>query len=220
MTVLLLIRHATNDFVQAGRLAGWTPGVHINAQGQREADALARRLNDVSIHAIYSSPLDRAVDTAKAVAQCQHLEVQIVEDLGEGRAGDWTGKTVKELEQTEEWKQMQAHPVGFHLPGGESIDEVQKRMVNAIDAIVARHPKQVVAVFSHADPIKSVVAYYLGMDLNQFNKIAINTASTSVFFFGERGPVLFRLNDSAKLPSFKPEKEDEQDKEKEERKEQ
>lgn len=217
MTVLLLIRHATNDFVQEGRLAGWTPGVHINAKGQREADALARRLNDVSIHAIYSSPLERAVDTAKAVAQCQQLDVQIVQDLGEGNPGAWTGKLVKDLQQTEEWKQMLAHPVGFRLPGGESIDEVQARMVHAIDALVAQHPKQVVAVFSHADPIKSVVAHYLGMDLNQFNKIAIDTASTTVFFFGENGPVLFRLNDSAKLPSFKPDK---SEKEKDERKEQ
>lgn len=206
MTTLLLIRHASNDFVKEGRLAGWTSGVHLNAQGQREADAVARRLAKIPIHAIYSSPLDRAVETARAVAQCQHLEVNVVEALGEGRIGDWTGKTVRELEKTEEWKQMLAHPVGFHPPGGESIDEVQKRMVAAIDEIVAKHPHQVVAIFSHADPIKAVVAHYLGMDLNQFNKIVINPASVTVFSFGERGPVLFRLNDSDKLPSFKPEK--------------
>ena len=218
MTILLLIRHASNDFIKAGRLAGWTPGIHLNAQGQREADAVARRLANIPIHAIYSSPLERAVETAKAVAQCQHLQVQVVEALGEGRAGDWTGKTVKELEKTEEWKQMLAHPVGFHLPGGESIDEVQTRMVAALDEIVAKHRDQVVAVFSHADPIKSVVAHYLGMDLNQFNKIAIDPASVTVFFFSERGPMLYRLNDRDKLPSFKPQIEKKQN-ENDERKE-
>ncbi len=206
MTILLLIRHASNDYLKAGRLAGWTPGVHINAQGQREADALARRLAHISIHAIYSSPLERAADTAKAVAQCQKLDVQIREELGEVHAGEWTGKTVKELEETEEWKQMLTHPVGFHLPGGESIEQVQQRMAAAIDEIIAQHPKQVVAVVSHADPIKAAVAHYLGMDLNQFNKIVIEPASVTAFLFGERGPVLLRLNDSSRFPSFEPEK--------------
>lgn len=211
MTILLLIRHASNDYLKDGRLAGWTPGVHLNAQGQREADALARRLNHISISAIYSSPLERALDTAKAVAACQKLEVHVREELGESRAGEWTGKKVKELDGTEEWKKMQAHPVGFHPPGGESIDEVQARLVAMLDAIVAAHPQQVVAVFSHADPLKAAIAHYLGMDLNNFNRIAIGPASVTVFFFDEHGAHLFKLNDGAKLPAFKPEPEKKQD---------
>ncbi len=208
MTILLLIRHASNDYLKDGRLAGWAPGVHLNAQGQREADALARRLNNIPIAAIYSSPLDRALDTAKAVAACQKLEVHVREELGESRVGEWTGKTVKELEGTDAWKQMLQHPVGFHPPGGESIDEVQARIVVAIDAIVAAHPKEIVAVFSHADPLKAAVAHYLGMDLNNFNRIAVGPASVTVFFFNEHGAHLFRLNDSDKLPAFKPETEE------------
>ncbi len=217
MTILLLIRHASNDYIKEGRLAGWTPGVHLNAQGQREADALARRLNHISISAIYSSPLERALDTAKAVAACQKLEVHIREELGESRIGEWTGKKVKELDGTDEWKKMQAQPVGFHPPGGESIDEVQARLVATLDAIVAAHPKQVVAVFSHADPLKAAVAHYLGMDLNHFNRIAIGPASVTVFFFDEHGAHLFRLNDGDKLPAFKPEPEKKQDQKEEEK---
>jgi probable phosphomutase (TIGR03848 family) len=207
MTILLLIRHATNDYVKDGRLAGWIPGVHLNAQGQREADALARRLDHISIHAIYASPLERAVDTARAVAQCQKLDVQIREELGEVRPGQWAGKAIKELEQTNEWKQMIEHPVGFHLPGGESIDEVQARMVSAVDSIVAGHPDQIVAVVSHADPIKATIAHYIGLDLDRFGRLTIDPASVSVLFFGERGAALYRLNDGDKLPAFKPEKE-------------
>ncbi|HEX7592722.1 MAG TPA: DUF3090 family protein, partial [Anaerolineae bacterium] len=217
MTILLLIRHASNDYIKEGRLAGWTPGVHLNAQGQREADALARRLNHIPISAIYSSPLERALDTAKAVAACQKLEVHIREELGESRIGEWTGKQVKELDGTAEWKKMLAHPVGFHPPGGESIDEVQARLVATLDAIVAAHPKQVVAVFSHADPLKAAVAHYLGMDLNHFNRIAIGPASVTVFFFDEHGAHLFRLNDGDKLPAFKPETEKKQDPKEEEK---
>jgi len=215
MTILLLIRHASNDYLKDGRLAGWTPDVHLNAQGQREADALARRLNNIPIAAIYSSPLDRALDTAKAVAACQKLQVHIREELGESRVGEWTGKTVKELEGTEEWKQMLAHPVGFHPPGGESIDEVQTRIVAGIDAIVAAHPKEIVAVFSHADPLKAAVAHYLGMDLNNFNRLAVGPASITVFLFNESGAHLFRLNDSDKLPAFKPETEEKKERKEE-----
>ncbi len=206
MTVLLLIRHATNDYVTQGRLAGWTPGIHINAKGQREADSLAKRLNDVPIAAIFSSPLERAVDTAQAVALCQKLEVQVREELGEFRVGEWTGKHIKELEGTETWKQLQSKPAGVRLPGGESIDEVQKRMVHAIDAIVQAHPKQVVAVVSHADPLKATIAHYMGMDLNDFQRIIINPASVTIFLFDEElKPALFCLNDTGTLPDFRPE---------------
>ena len=206
MTILLLIRHASNDYVKDGRLAGLTPGVHLNAQGQREADALARRLNHLSLHAIYASPLERAQETAQAVAQCQKLEVQICRDLFEVDVGEWTGKAIKDLEETDAWKQMQEHPAGFRFPGGESNDEMYARMVKAIDAIVAAHPDQIVAIVSHADPIKIALAHYLGMDLNQFNRLVINPASVSVLIFGERGAGLFRLNDTGVLPAFKPEK--------------
>ncbi|MCL5952755.1 MAG: DUF3090 family protein [Chloroflexi bacterium] len=211
MTILLLIRHASNDYVKQGRLAGWTPGVHLNAEGQREADALARRLAHLPIQAIYSSPLERAIDTARTVAACHRLDVEIRPQLGETQTGEWTGKLITELNGTETWKKLQSHPVGVHLPGGESIDEVQGRIVPAIDAIVAAHPNEIVAVVSHSDPLKAAIVHYLGMDLNQFQRLVISPASVTVFFMGEGGPVLFRLNDSDRLPALraKPEKKQE-----------
>ncbi|MBI3740875.1 MAG: histidine phosphatase family protein, partial [Chloroflexi bacterium] len=190
MTILLLIRHATNDFVKEGRLAGWTPGVHINAEGQREADALAARLAHLPIRAIYSSPLERAVDTAQAIAQCQKLDVQIREELGETQTGEWTGKLIKDINGSETWKKIQTQPVGVPLPGGESIDQVQARLSQSIDAIIAAHPHEIVAVVSHADPLKAAIAHYLGLDLNQFQRIAIDPAAVSILFFGGERPTL------------------------------
>jgi probable phosphoglycerate mutase len=206
MTILLLIRHASNDCVKEGRLAGLTPGVHLNAQGQREAADLARRLNHVSLHAIYASPLDRTRETAQAIAQCQKLDVQICDGLIEVDVGEWTGKLIKDLEPTDAWRQLIAQPNAFRFPGGDSIPQVQTRIVAAIDAIVAAHPDQVVAVVSHADPIKLALAHYLAMDVSQFNRIVINPASVSVLMFGARGAALYRLNDAGALPTFKPEK--------------
>ncbi len=204
MTILLLIRHATNDYVKAGRLAGWTPGVHLNAEGQREAGALARRLAHLPLRAIYASPLERAVETAQAVAACHKLDVRIREALGETQMGEWTGRLIKELQETETWKKFLAQPVGIQLPGGESIDQVQTRLVAAIDEIIAAHPHQIVAVVSHADPIKAALSHYLGLDLNNFQRLAIDPASVSVVFFGEQRPVLYRLNDKGDLPMLDP----------------
>ncbi len=200
MTILLLIRHAHNDYLKEGRLAGSLPGVHLNPEGQRQAQATARRLAHTPIAAIYSSPLERAVETARAIAAPHQLNIQIREELSEIRIGEWTGKTIQELQETKVWKQMQAHPVGVAMPGGESIDQVQKRMVAALDAIVAAHPHQIVAIVSHADPLKAALAHYLGMDLNTFQKIAIEPASITILAFDARGATLLRSNDSEEFP--------------------
>lgn len=215
MTVLLLIRHASNDFIKDGRLAGRTPGVHINAQGQREADDLARRTAHLPIQAIYSSPLERALDTANAVANCHKLPVTVIEGLLETEAGEWTGRKISELNGTDTWKAIQSKPVGVKLPGGESIDEAQARMVAAIEEIRQAHPRGMVAVVSHADPLKSVIAHYLNWDLNNFQRIAISPASVTVLMLNDKGAALLRLNDTGPLPKFQEPKENPQEPESE-----
>ncbi|MGB8645451.1 MAG: DUF3090 family protein [Anaerolineae bacterium] len=204
MTVFILIRHASNDFVKEGRLAGRTPGVHINGLGQREAEDLARHLDPVPLEAIYSSPLERAVDTANVVAACHHLDVQIREGLGEGHIGDWQGKLIKELQDTDTWKAMQQNPVGVHPPGGgESIDEVQKRLVATAEEIRRNHPEGVVALVSHADPLKALIAHYLKWDLNNFQRIGISPASASVLVVGDDDKAhLLVMNYRGELPKF------------------
>lgn len=199
MTILLLIRHASNDYLKENRLAGLLPGIHLNEQGRREADALARRLESVALDAIYSSPLERARETAHAVAQNRKLDVQIRADLTEVNVGDWENKTIPELQTTDAWKQMQARPLDFCFPNGESNAAMRARIVAAIDALVAAHPDQIIALVSHADPIKIALAHYLGMDLDQFNRIVIDPASVSVLRFGKRGAMLYRLNDTGQL---------------------
>lgn len=211
MTILLLVRHASNDFLKEGRLAGRTPGVHLNAQGQREAEEMARRTAHIPIEAIYSSPLDRAVDTANALASCHSLPVQIVEGLLEGDAGEWTGKKLSELNGTDTWKAIQTKPIGVKLPGGESIDEVQTRIVAAIERIRGAHPDGIVAIVSHADPLKSVIAHYLNWDLNQFQRIAISPASITVLSVDDKGAALLRSNDTGPLPKFEKPKQQEPD---------
>lgn len=203
---LLLIRHATNDWV-GERLAGWTPGVQLNKEGRAQAAALARRLADVPLAAIYSSPLERTMETAQPLAEAHSLTVQVREGLGETRYGLWTGRALKELKEEDLWLVVQVYPGGARFPEGESLRETQSRMVAALEAIRDSHPGQSVAVVSHSDPIKMAVAHYLGLPLDLFQRLVINPASVTVLAFTRFGPRLLLLNHVESLPSFKIEEE-------------
>jgi len=205
---LLLVRHALNDWV--GKcLAGWTPGVHLNDEGRAQAASLAQRLAAVPLAAVYSSPLERTLETAQPLAEAHDLTVEVREALGEIRVGDWTGRALKELKDEALWPVVQIYPGGARFPGGESMREVQDRMVAQLDAIREAHPGQTVAVVSHADPIKMAAAYYAGLPLDLFQRLSISPASVTAFAFTRFGPRLVCLNHTESLPSFEIEKEEE-----------
>jgi probable phosphoglycerate mutase len=196
-TTLLLIRHAQNDWVRTGRLAGWTPGVHLNDEGRRQAEALGSHLASAKLQAVYSSPLERAVETAEAIAShYPGLQVCLAEGVGEARYGEWTGKTLRQLSRTRLWQVVQHAPSQARFPGGESIREIQARAVGALEEIVQRHPGASVAVVSHADVIKAVVAHYAGMHLDLFQRVMISPASISVIAVGSGEPRIIRVNDT------------------------
>ena len=201
MMNLLLIRHAQNDWV-GKKLAGWTPGVHLNEEGCAQAEALARRLAGVPLAAIYSSPLERALETAAPLAEARGLRVQVREQLGETRFGTWTGRSLKELKEEDLWPVIQVYPGGARFPGGESMREVQARIVADLDAIRDTHPDQTVAIFSHSDPIKMATAHYLGLPLDLFQRLAVSPASVTAFSFTRFGPRLVVMNHVEPLPSF------------------
>jgi probable phosphomutase (TIGR03848 family) len=198
-TTLLLIRHARNDWV-GDRLAGWTPNVHLNDKGRAQAEALAQRLADQPITAVYTSPLERAVETAQAIAALHQLDVQIREGVGEVQYGEWTGKSLKELAKEDAWRVVQFYPSGARFPGGESMHEMQARAVAEVDAIVAAHPSETVVVVSHADVIKAALAHYMGLHLDLFQRLVVSPASLNVFTFTPMGPRLVCLNDTAHNP--------------------
>jgi probable phosphoglycerate mutase len=147
-----------NDWV-SGRLAGWTPGVHLNEAGQKQVQELGERLRSFPLAAVYSSPLERAVETANAVAAPHGLAVEIIEGVGEVRYGEWQGGDLKELSQHEMWPGVQFYPSGTRFPGGETLGEVQMRAVTTLNELCARSPRQMIAVVSHADLIRLVSAY-------------------------------------------------------------
>jgi probable phosphomutase (TIGR03848 family) len=188
ITRVLLIRHATNDWITSGKLPCRTAGVHLNERGRSEAEALAERVASLPIKAIYSSPLERAMETAQAVATRLNLPVQVVDGVQETDCGEWQGQVIEELAKTDLWRVIQSYPSGFRFPGGETFTNIQARMATAIDGLRAAHPGQLIAVFSHADPIKVAIAYYAGIPLDLFQRLSISPAAISEFAFSTYGP--------------------------------
>ena len=203
MTLLLLIRHGANDWVH-GRLAGWTPGVHLNDDGRSQAAATAARLARLPLDAIYTSPLDRTVETAQAIAGPRGMPLRLVDGLGEVKYGEWQGAELKELYKHELWPGVQFYPSGTRFPGGETLGEAQVRMVATLDALRAQHPNGVIAVVSHADIIKLAVAYYIGMHIDLFQRLEISPCSATALLFTRMGPRLLAYNDIGSLEHLKP----------------
>jgi probable phosphomutase (TIGR03848 family) len=197
-TQLLLIRHGLTDWV-GHRLPGWTPGIHLSEQGRQQAETLAQRLASLPIEAIYASPLERTVETAEAIAAPHGLNVQLRENLGELRIGEWTGQAIEDLAKKEVWLAIQFYPSGADIPGGEMMHEMQARVVAELDAIRKAHPGATVAVVSHADVIKAAVAHYIGLHLDLFQRLAVYPASLTAFRFNKFGPRLVLFNDSGTI---------------------
>jgi broad specificity phosphatase PhoE len=196
MPLLLLIRHGENEFVKTGKLPGHLPDIHLNERGQKQAQALGEALKDVPLRAIYSSPLERAMETAEPIATSHQLEIVQEPGLRDANVGKWEGKSLKVLRLTNAWKVVQNSPSRFHFPEGESFMDLQTRIVNVLEGLVKKHnkPKDIVAVVFHADPIKLAVAHFLGLPLDHFQRLSCDTGSVSALYVGEMGANLIKLN--------------------------
>ena len=200
MTRLLLIRHGHNDWADK-KLAGRLPGIHLNEHGLQQAKELVERLAPLKISAIYASPLERTVETAQPLAKARGLRVFRMSGLIEVDYGEWAGKSLKVLTQKKEWRIIQVAPSAFRFPDGESLREVQHRAVATIEKIALAHPKETVVLFSHGDVIKSIVAHFSGIALDNFQRIGVSPASISVIELGPFGARINRLNDTGPFQS-------------------
>lgn len=217
MTTLYLVRHAANNLIHEGRLAGWLPDVHINEEGHQQAEQMAKRMEKVVLDAIYASPLERAIETAEYLARPRGIEIIRREGLGEIKLGEWEGGKIEELAKTDAWRLFQILPSGSRPPGGEQGRQLQARAVDEVETICAAHPDGTVAIVSHADTIKAIIAHYAGIHLDLFQRIVISPASVSVIWMGMWGPRLLRLNDAGPLEQVESPKPAEKPEEKEEK---
>ena len=179
MARLLLIRHAPTP--ETGKkLTGRLPGVSLGAKGEEIAQRTAARLVEAPIGAIYTSPITRTAETAAIVATPHGLTPIVDEGVQEVDFGAWQGRSLAQLRKLKLWGQVITTPSQARFPDGESFPEMQTRAVSACNAIAAKHAKQTVAIVSHSDVIKAILAHYLGQPLDTFQRIMVSPASVSV----------------------------------------
>lgn len=195
-TTLLLVRHGAHDRldrVLCGRMAG----VSLSETGRAQADALAARLGDRPIAALYASPVDRARETAAPLAARLGLDAVEAEGLAEIDVGDWAGRSFADLGDDPVWSAWNSVRSVTRPPGGETMLEVQARAVGWVEAVRPGHPGQTIAAVSHSDVIKAVLAYYLGLPLDHLGRLEVGPASTSTLVVGDWGARLHALNEAA-----------------------
>jgi probable phosphomutase (TIGR03848 family) len=210
VTTVLLVRHGRTAANADGVLAGWTPGVVLDEQGQEQAHTVADRLADVRFSAILTSPLERCRETADTIALRQRpdLPIHTEVDLAECRYGEWTGQSLEVLAKDPLWETVQHHPSGVTFPGGESMAAVQHRAVTAIrrwNARLGEHASYVAV--SHGDVVKAVLADALGMHLDLFQRIELEPCSVSVVRYLPERTFVARMNDvGGDLSMFSPQR--------------
>jgi len=212
MSTVLLVRHGLTAMT-GPVLAGHTPGLHLDDRGRKQAAALAARVGVLPLRAIVTSPLERCVDTADEIARVQAEQGRgperfVDERIVECRYGDWTGKPIKDLAKDPMWKVVQSQPSAARFPGGESLQEVSARAIEAVRDWDARLGEDAIWVAcSHGDVIKAILADALGLHLDQFQRIVVDPCSVSVVRYTATRPYVLRSNDvGSPLDPFVPPK--------------
>lgn len=191
-TVFHLVRHGSHDLL--GKVLVGRGPVSLNAAGQAQAEAVAAMLETAGLAAVFSSPRERAVQTAGPIATRAGLEVTIDPDLDELDLGEWTGARFGSLHDDPRWRAFNLFRGGTPVPGGEDMLAVQARAVTSVLRLRAAYPGNALAVVSHADVIKAVLAHFLGMPLDLMRRLDIAPASRSVVTVYQEDAVVQAVN--------------------------
>jgi broad specificity phosphatase PhoE len=204
MTIFYLVRHASCDGL-GEKLWGRTAGICLNERGKTEAwqaaerFSLAERLTGAKLDAIYSSPLERALETAEAIARVAKLEVRQSAALNEIDFGDWSGKSLKALADDERWQRFNRQRSVTKIPGGESFLDVQARIVAELELLSTEHADGRIAIVSHADVIKAAVGYATGTPIDLLQRIEISPCSVSIIALDKREVKVWAVNSRCEL---------------------
>ena len=181
MTKLILVRHGETDWNRVNRIQGWLD-IPLNEEGIKQAEKLAKELSGMKIKAVYSSPLQRALQTARAVAGEYRLEIKKIPDIKEINFGEWQGLLVSEAKR--KYKKLYAQwlhePLEVTPPGGENLEEVSRRVENACRKIVGNHPRETVCLVTHKVTASLIKCHYLNLDRNRLWELLPGNATWEI----------------------------------------
>jgi broad specificity phosphatase PhoE len=199
VTIFHLLRHG--EHVLRGRvLAGRTPGVGLSARGRAEIAAVADRLAEEAIAALYASPLQRTRESAEILSTRLDLPINYCDDLIELDFGEWTGLTFDAVRTDERWQLWSTCRSIATVPGGESMRQVQERAVKALFEIRQAHRDGTALIVSHGDVIRAALLFALGMPLDFYWRIEVGLASLSTIHIDDKGIRVLAVNERPRLP--------------------
>jgi broad specificity phosphatase PhoE len=199
VTRFYLVRHAEKEFPE-DVLAGRTPGISLTERGQKQAEALAQFLAPAPVKHVFSSPLERAVATATVIARRFLLPIETSEAFNEIDFGQWTNRSLSSLKGESEWNSFNSFRSGTRIPSGESMQEVQRRVVKKLFELEKSHPNTDIVVVSHAEPIRAALLYSMRASLDDWNGVEISIASISILDVDQHHSRLFYINHTVRLP--------------------
>ncbi|MGD1012638.1 MAG: histidine phosphatase family protein [Acidimicrobiales bacterium] len=195
-TAVCFVRHGTT--AATGRiLSGRTPGLHLSDKGLDEATSVGDSFAKIAVSAVYSSPLERAKETASVIANRVGKPVSISSGLLECDFGDWTGEPLAKLRRLAEWKMAERWPSGFRFPDGESFLELESRVGETVRELCRAHPGEIVVAVSHADSIKAALVSALGLPLDHLHRLVIVPCSVSTVLYSAEGPAVVSMGSEA-----------------------
>ncbi len=204
MALILLIRHAVTDLT-GKQLYGRSEGVGLSEEGRDQAESLAERLRPVRLTALYSSPLERCLETAAPILEGRRLKARRLEGVLEIDYGDLTGRTFAALRRQKRWRAIRGlQPSAVRFPGGESLADAQARAVEAVMEVAERHPRGTVGIVSHGDVISLALAYFAGVHVDLYRRLEVSPASVSALTLEDGIPRIRRVNDTGSLEDLVP----------------
>ena len=198
VTTLFLVRHAAHDRVDRV-LCGRMAGVSLGSVGLAQAHGLARHLMHERVAAVFSSPLERARETAEPIAGRLGHETQIAQGINEIDFGDWTGAAFEALSGDDRWHAWNRNRAVSAAPGGEAMAAVQGRALAQVETWRQAFPGQAVVAVSHGDVIKSVVCGLLGLSLDRLHAFEIGPASINTLVLWDGGGKIASLNEQIEI---------------------
>jgi broad specificity phosphatase PhoE len=200
MTSIYLVRHGQTAWNKEEIFRGRSD-VPLDETGKRQAELAGEYLKERKIHAIYSSPLARARETALRIASFFSLDVQPLPGMIDMSFGEWEGRPLAEIRRTEAdlYRQWRESPQHVKFRGGESLDQVSVRAMTALEDLIGREPEKNLIVVSHRVVNKVIICGILGIDLSYFWQIAQDAAAINLIQFKEGKYVLTLLNETCHL---------------------
>jgi broad specificity phosphatase PhoE len=204
MTYIYLVRHGQTAWNKEEIFRGRTD-IPLDETGLKQAELVGQYFKGMEIHAIYSSALSRAWETAQKIARFHDLKVQSLPGIIDMSFGNWEGRPHQEIRENdrETYRQWVETPHLVRLPGGESLDDVRKRAIAAIEEVIRNHPEKTLVLVSHRVICKVLICAILGLDNSHFWQITQDTTAINLIQYRNGKYILSLMNETCHLKPLK-----------------